>query len=94
MENQINDSKEKTQVSNPNGITMCGLAILFRIFGVACIVLGLICAKSFTEEYSGYYWHTNYALVVIYIAGGLITGMFNFALAIIVDACDKYRKAH
>lgn len=28
---------------------------------------------------------------VIYIVGGVLSGMLNFALAVIVDACQKYR---
>lgn len=92
MENQINDSNVTPK---PKGTeSLCGLAILFRIIGVASIILGLICAGNFTTDYSGYFSHTNYALVVAYITGGFLMGMFNFALAIIVDACQRYRKAH
>lgn len=73
---------------------MCALSAVFVIVGIASILLGFVCASNFTKDYSGFFSRTNHALVVLYIASGILTGLFNFALAVIVDACQKYRKAH
>lgn len=75
----------------PDSGSMCALSVVFVIVGIASIILGLVCATNFTKVYHHYYSETNTALVVLYIAGGVLTGLFNFALAVIVDACQKYR---
>lgn len=78
----------------PDNGSMCALSVIINVVGVTAIILGFICAANFTKDYSGYWPRTNYALVVLYIAGGILSGIFSFALAVIVDACDKYRKSH
>lgn len=78
----------------PDNDGMCALSVVFVIVGIASIILGFVCAEQFTKDYSGYWVRTNHALVVLYIAGGILAGLSNFALAVIVDACQKYRKAH
>lgn len=73
---------------------MCGLSKVLVCVGILAIVLGCVCAAAFTDDYSGYRIETNGALVVMYLAGGFISGIFSFAMAIIVDACQKYRMKH
>lgn len=87
-------SNPSQQTVKPDNGGMCALSVVFVIVGIVTIILGFICASNFTKDYSGYFVRTNNALVVLYIAGGFLAGLFNFALAVIVDACDKYRKAH
>lgn len=73
---------------------MCGLSKVLVCVGILAIVIGCICAACFTTDYSGYYSRTNSALVILYLAGGVLSGIFSFAMAIIVDACQKYRQSH
>lgn len=67
------------------------LGNILRILGVVAIILGFVCAANFTKEDAGLYYHrTNHALVLFYIAGGVFTSVFNFALAAVTDYCEKH----
>ena len=68
----------------------CELSKTLYVFGVIAIIAGVVCATSFTEDHSGYHAETNMALVAMYIAGGMVTGLGFFSLSVIVDACKKY----
>lgn len=68
----------------------CALAKVLKVLGIIAIIAGMICAFKFTKDYSGYYVTRNVALIVMYIASGVITGMGFFSLSVIVDACKKY----
>lgn len=75
-------------------IGMCSLSIVFIIFGIISIVGGIICAMNLTKERYGYmdmFTRINYGMVALYIFGGILIGLYNIALAIIIDACQKYR---
>lgn len=72
---------------------LCALSKVLVIVGILAIVLGCVCAITLSEDSSRYFSHTNWGLVVLYIAGGVLSGIFNFALAVIVDACQKYRES-
>lgn len=65
---------------------MCVLSVVFVIVGAITIVAGLICGINAANSYS------TRDFTPFYIAGGIFTGLLDFALAVIVDACDKYRK--
>ncbi|WP_347294079.1 hypothetical protein [uncultured Duncaniella sp.] len=85
---------QKIDVTQNPKSNMCFLSILLVILGIASIICGFVCSESFTYKFNGYYATINRELVVIYIASGITFGFFNFALAVIVDACQKYRKSH
>lgn len=72
----------------PDNGSMCALSVIINIVGGIAILAGLFLGLSAGEHYD------TRPLVPIYIAGGFLSGIFNFALAVIVDACDKYRKNH
>lgn len=61
---------------------MCGLAIMFNVLGILTLFAAFLVVA---------YLEVDVLLVLI---GGIIVAMFDFALAVIVDACDKYRKSH
>lgn len=67
---------------------ICVLSIIFLVIGVIAItggiINGLLSLGSYrTEDFAPFYF-----------VGGILIGMFYFALAVIVDACQKYRKNH
>lgn len=68
--------------------SMCALSVVLVIVGgisiFAGLIAGLVAAQSYSTE----------SMTWVYIIGGLLSGLFDFALAVIVDACQKYRKAH
>ena len=73
---------------------MCFLSIVLVLVGFASIIAGFVCADEFGTEYLGYgISHKNETAQFLYIAGGILTGLYNFALAVIVDACYKYIKS-
>lgn len=59
----------------------CVLSIVIVFVGVAAIIAGFVCAIGFDAN--------GFLCVVC----GLLAGLYNFALAVIVDACDKYSKS-
>ena len=73
---------------------MCFLSWCFIVLGLGSIAFGIFGATKLSTDYSRYYASTNETAVILYLAGGLMSAMFNFALAVIVDACQKYRKKH
>lgn len=75
-------------VVKPDNGGMCGLSQFISIIGIAAIIAGVCLGVKALDSYS------MQGLAPVYIAGGILSGFFNFALAVIVDACQKYRDAH
>ncbi len=87
------DVPSAPNAGHPQESDLCTLSKVLVYVGILAIVLGCVCAITLSEDSSRYFSHTNWGLVVLYIAGGVLSGIFNFALAVIVDACQKYRES-
>lgn len=77
---------------------MCVLSVILIILGVIVMLAGFYAGANYVDypmmgNY-GVIWRTNNALRFGFIFGGIVMGMFSFAMAVIVDACQKYRMTH
>lgn len=97
MENKVPSGPPPTEgaASEAGKGGVCFLAIVFIIAGFAAIIFGFYAAAEYSDKYLGSgYWSTDHGLAATYRVGGIMLGLFNFALAVIVDACQKHRKAN
>lgn len=77
---------------------ICALSVILIILGAIVMLAGFYAGANYVDypmmgNY-GVIWRTNNALRFGFISGGIVMGMFSFALAVIVDACQKYRMTH
>lgn len=95
MQNGI-ASNPLPQTENLNSPNMCALSVVFVIIGVAAIIFGCCVglATYITYDKYGFVMERNFTTLWLGAFSGIIVGTFNFALAVIVDACNKYRKSH
>lgn len=74
------------------------LSVVFNILGAISIIVGIGIGLATYSTYDSYGYgilmHRNYALLWFCIFAGVLNAFGCFALAVIVDACDKYRKTH
>lgn len=82
----------------PDNGGMCALSVVFVIVGIVAIIVGGLVGLATYETYDKYGYgivmERSYATLWLCIFCGIIVGILNFAMAVIVDACQKYRKAH
>lgn len=79
-------NSERKNESAEQDVGFCPLSLVFVIFGALCTIGGFVCALILTDSYN-----YNYGMIALLFFGGILTGMYHFALAVIVDACQKYR---
>lgn len=94
--NCVNDMQEQPPRNEPpyEEEDICILSQILNACGIVMIILGAIGAYKFSKVRLGYFEETDSSLVFLYIVGGVITALLFFSLAVIVDACDKYRSVH
>lgn len=81
LENQgmEDNTPRRNQPDKHEQTSMCALSRILICMGAVEIFIGIICASEIS---------------VIYLVCGIVSAVFSFALAVIVDACQKYRQSH
>lgn len=68
----------------------CVLSVALDIVGIVTIILSLI-GVVITVAVS---YEPNVNMLLLYLIGGTFAALQCFALSVIVDACQKYRRTH
>lgn len=72
---------------------MCVLSVTIIIVGIILALVAISNAKELATDRSGYLPSVDYTLMKAIVVASLLNCLGSIALAVIVDACNKYRNS-
>ena len=66
--------------------------VVLKMVAVFCVIIGIVAAVNFGTEFNGFWRERNTIPTFLYVACGIMSGIFWWALSDIVEACQRYIK--